>query len=55
MPVYEKPKERKPAELPPGLPKVPNSLNKLVGKMLKPKMRLGMKLNLKKHHKVKFY
>lgn len=65
LPVYQKPKERKPATIPPAVaapppPKPPGSLNKLMGKMLKPQMLKSMKAmhspkSLKNKHKVHFY
>lgn len=55
LPVYEKPKERPPAPIPASLPKPPSSLNRLMGKMLKPNLKRLSHLPTKKKHKMKFY
>jgi hypothetical protein len=57
LPTYEKPKERVPAALPATLTvKHPNTLNRLIGKMLKPQMRRMQKSPTgKRNKKHKFY
>lgn len=56
LPTYEKPKERVPAVIPESIPKPPNSLNKLMGKMLKPNLKRTIKPpTTKRKKKPNFY
>jgi hypothetical protein len=59
LPVYQKPVERKPAVIPAAVaasvPKTPNTLNRLMSRMLKPQMKRVSKLQTGKQKKHKFY
>jgi hypothetical protein len=59
LPVYQKPVERKPAVVPQSVAtpivKHPNTLNRLMSRMLKPQMKRISKLQTGKHKKHKFY
>ena len=62
LPVYQKPVERKPAIIPASVEtpapkplKMPNTLNRLMSRMLKPQMKRLSKLQTGKQKKHKFY